>query len=76
MTDWNTIDTCPEDKLVLLRKDFSGVETPMVVVGELTTFKGKVHHLWRGPYEGTVKEFSNIGFKEHFTHWADLGSAS
>ena len=71
-TKWKSIETAPEDVLILLRKDFPGVETPMVVVGMVTSFKGKVHHLWNGPYDGVVNEFGRIGNSETFTHWLEL----
>ena len=48
MTVWKPISEAPEDILILLRKDFDSVETPMVVVGEVITFKGKKHHLFQG----------------------------
>ena len=73
MTNWKPIKEAPEDTLVLLRKDFPNVITPMVVVGEVTTFKGQQHHLWRGPYDQTVKEFSSVGESETFTHYAEIG---
>jgi len=71
--DWLPIEDAPEDTLILLRKDFEDVDTPLIVVGEVTTFKGSKHYLWRGPYEGVIKEFSRIGDSETFTHYNTLG---
>ena len=73
MDNWKPISEAPEDTLILLRKDFPSVETPMVVVGEVITFKGQKHHLWRGPYDQTVKDFSSVGESETFTHYAEIG---
>ena len=73
MNVWKPISEAPEDTLILLRKDFDSVETPLVVVGEVITFKGKKHHLWRGPYDQTIKDFSSVGDSETFTHYAEIG---
>ena len=72
--NWKPIDeNTPQDELILLRKDFKQYETPCIVVGEIFTFKGEVHHAWRGPYEETIKIFKGeTSWDEKFTHWAPL----
>lgn len=73
---WQPIETAPMDTLVLLRKDFKGTETPLVVVGEVITFKGVVHHLWRGGYDACVKIYKDEvdkGWDEKFNLWLPLG---
>jgi len=70
---WKTIDdSTPQDELILLRSSVPDIDTPLVVVGELTTFKGKLHHLWRGTYDKTVVEFRQHGFKDVFQQWCEL----
>ena len=71
--NWLPISEAPEDQLILLRKDFDGLETPMIVVGEVTTFRGEKHQLWRGPYDQTVKDFPVVGGPNKFTHYAEIG---
>jgi hypothetical protein len=74
MDKWQPIETAPEDTLILLYKAFDGFETPCVVVGELSTHKGRLHHLWCGPYAGTINVFNGevSGWDEKFTHWRGL----
>ena len=70
---WNDISTVPEEKIVLLRKDFDECETPLVVIGEVINMNGKVHQLYRGGYAETVNVYKTYGFEDNcFTHWAPL----
>lgn len=75
VNEWKDIRTCPKDTIVLLKKEFDEVETPCVVIGEITSFNGEVHHLWRGAYTGVVDLYKNEiapYWDEKFTHWKEL----
>lgn len=72
MVEWKSIETAPFDTLILMKKDFEGFETPMVVVGEVINFKGATHYLCRGPYDDVIDTFNEIGDAEKPTHWANL----
>lgn len=75
MSEWKKIDSAPEDELILMMKRFPDVDTPCIVVGEVVRFKGNIHHLWRGPYDGTVKLYKEEVDKqwdEKFTYWQEL----
>ena len=77
MTIWNAIDdNTPTDKNLLLKKEFSELSTPLVVIGEVINFKGVTHHLWKGGYDSTVKIYKQEtkDWDEKFTHWAELGN--
>ena len=71
---WKTIDTVPQDKLVLLRKNFKNAETPLIVVGEVFTFKGKVHHAWRGAYDESINIYKKVdkNWDEKFEFYAEI----
>jgi len=74
---WKDIDeTTPQDELVLLRKNFEAAETPLIVIGEVVTFRGAVHHLSRGAYDNSIKCYKEVDPKwdEKFAQWSPIDS--
>ena len=71
---FKNISEAPFDELIILRKDFLGIETPLIVVGEITMFKGKIHHLWRGGYISAVDRYKkeNPQWDEKFDSFCEL----
>ena len=72
-TEWKLIDEAPKDKDILLKQYFDGISLPLIVIGEVITFKEKLHYLWKGPYEDTVKIYlEECGDEFLPTHWASI----
>lgn len=71
--EWKPIDEAPEDEDILLKQHFNGISLPLIVIGEVITFKEKLHYLWKGPYEDTVKVYlEELGGEFLPTHWASM----
>lgn len=75
MKNWKKIDKdTPRDKYILLYKKARDGKK-MIVIGELTEYKGKTHHLWSGMYSDTVELWKNWispRWNGKFTHWQPL----
>lgn len=72
---WKPIEDAPLDQLILMRKNFANAETPLVVVGEVIEFKGKIHHLWRGAYDESVRVYKqqvNPNWNEKFDSYLEI----
>jgi len=72
---FNPISEAPLDTLIIFKKVFKDIETPLIVVGEVVTFKGKIHHLYRGGYEETIhlyKQQTKEDWDEKFDSFALL----
>lgn len=72
---FNRIDeSTPRDTRILLyKKAKNGPE--IIVMGELTEYEGKTHHLWNGLYGETVHDWKHCyspRWNGKFTHWLPL----
>lgn len=78
MKNWKKIDKdTPRDTDILLYKKASNLfgGQCLVVIGELTEYNGKTHHLWKGLYGDTVegwKSWVSPRWNGKFTHWQPL----
>lgn len=67
---WNPIETAPKDKNILLKQE-CGKSIPMIVIGEISTFKGKNVIFFNAAYEDTVRLFTGKDYIEP-TEWAEI----